>query len=282
MSIRRRAAVGAAVLSSAAMVASGLAGIQSAGAASSAKVPTVVIHVNKKVKASKPQVHAGIVNFKIVTASGNHILQVLRLHKGYNLQQAGSDFQKAFQGDTKAIKRVDHRVSFRGGAEARPGKPGMFTASLNKAGQYVLLDQNGNGLGFLKVVGKAPAQQADQATSATLDVFTYGFAPRGTLPANGWMRLVNKADQPHFVEMDHVKQSTTGKDVRKFIKAGAQGNPKWALHGSTSSGVISPGSGQTLHTDLKPGKYLVACFWPDLMTGMPHFFMGMWRLVEVK
>ena len=29
------------------------------------------------------------------------------------------------------------------------------------------------------------------------------------------------------------------------------------------------------------GKYLVACFWPDYITGMPHFFMGMWKLINL-
>jgi hypothetical protein len=34
--------------------------------------------------------------------------------------------------------------------------------------------------------------------------------------------------------------------------------------------------------DVPAGKYLLACFWPDDDTGMPHFFMGMWKLVRVR
>jgi len=26
----------------------------------------------------------------------------------------------------------------------------------------------------------------------------------------------------------------------------------------------------------------VACFWPDYFTGMPHAFMGMWKLVTLS
>jgi hypothetical protein len=70
--------------------------------------------------------------------------------------------------------------------------------------------------------------------------------------------------------------------VQKFIKSGAQGAPTWALPGSAGSGVISPRHSQVLRWNLKPGKYLVACFWPDRDTGMPHFFMGMWRFVTIK
>lgn len=282
MGIRRRAAIGVAALSSVALVAGGAVGIETANAAHTAKIPTIVAHVNKHIKLSRSQVHAGTVKFKVVTSHGNHILQIARLHNGYSLQQAGADLAKAFQGDTKAIKRIDHRISFRGGAGTHPGKPGWMTTTLHKDGQYVLLDQNGSGVTFLKVVGK-PRAQASQPVTGNLRVYTYGFeAVSGPLPANGWVRLANRSDQPHFVEMMHVKQSTTGKDVRKYIKQGGQGQPSWALHGHADSGVFSPGSGQTLHLDLHPGKYLVACFWPDEMTGMPHFFMGMWRLVQVK
>jgi hypothetical protein len=33
--------------------------------------------------------------------------------------------------------------------------------------------------------------------------------------------------------------------------------------------------------DLPAGKYFIACFWPDYFTGMPHFLMGMWKLVTI-
>jgi hypothetical protein len=36
-----------------------------------------------------------------------------------------------------------------------------------------------------------------------------------------------------------------------------------------------------LRYDLPRGEYLIACFWPDRLTGMPHAFMGMWKLVQL-
>jgi hypothetical protein len=36
-----------------------------------------------------------------------------------------------------------------------------------------------------------------------------------------------------------------------------------------------------LSYDLPAGEYLLACFWPDRFTGMPHFFMGMWKLINL-
>jgi hypothetical protein len=96
------------------------------------------------------------------------------------------------------------------------------------------------------------------------------------------VKFANQADQPHFLALQHVKDSTTNAKVRKFINSGGQGNPPWVLKGSADSGVLSPGKSQLLNYDLKPGKYLVACFWPDYFTGMPHAFMGMWKLVTLS
>ena len=47
-----------------------------------------------------------------------------------------------------------------------------------------------------------------------------------------------------------------------------------------ASAVTGAGGAATLY--LPPGKYLVACFWPDYFTGMPHVAMGMWKLVTIS
>jgi len=54
------------------------------------------------------------------------------------------------------------------------------------------------------------------------------------------------------------------------------------LKAGADSGVVSPNRDQLLTLNLPAGKYLVMCFWPDYFTGMPHFFMGMWKLVTLK
>jgi hypothetical protein len=30
------------------------------------------------------------------------------------------------------------------------------------------------------------------------------------------------------------------------------------------------------------GRYVVACYWPDDDTGMPHAFMGMFKLITLR
>ena len=45
--------------------------------------------------------------------------------------------------------------------------------------------------------------------------------------------------------------------------------------------MLTPGQHVAQYIDLPPGKYLIACFWPDFRTGMPHAFMGMWKLIQL-
>jgi hypothetical protein len=278
MAFRKHAAI--AVAATAAVVGSMATAATAAHGATGAPVPVVTIHVNnhRVLVGTNNTVHAGRTIFKVVTTKGDHIMNIARLHNGYTLAQAGADLPKAFGGDINAIHRIDRNIVFRGGAEARPNKSGAFSATL-PAGNFVFLDQNSNKFAMVKVVGKIPQRQF-VPNQSRISIFSYGFEPHPLrIPHEGWTLLTNKADQPHFVEFQHVKSSTTREQVRKFVKSGMQGQPSWALPGGTGSGVLSQGQHSALWLNLKPGKYLVACFWPDFRTGMPHIMMGMYRLV---
>jgi hypothetical protein len=150
-----------------------------------------------------------------------------------------------------------------------------------KAGPLTAFDLNGDAVAQLNVVGQVH-NPGKVSHGGTYTAFSFGWGVSKHLPASGMVRFVNQADQPHFLVLQHVKDSTTNKKVRKFIDSGDQGNPPWVLKGSADSGVLSPGKSQLLSYDLKPGKYLVACFWPDYFTGMPHVNMGMWKLVTLR
>jgi hypothetical protein len=223
--------------------------------------------------------HAGRIHFHVVTASGDHALQFMRFHNGYTAQQAQNDFNGAFSGDVPAVQRIDHGVVFRGGAEALPKHPGDMVVSL-PAAQFMATDQNSNASATLNIVGKAPSRVA-QPYSGIYTAFSYGWETTSNLPATGWVRFANRADQPHFLVLQHVKSTTTNKMVRQFIASGAQSNPSWGLKETAESGVVSPSTSQLVHLSLPAGRYLIACFWPDYFTGMPHMFMGMWKLVTL-
>jgi hypothetical protein len=246
-------------------------------------IPTVVAHMSDtSIRLSVGhKMRAGRVKFHVVSASGGHALQLLRLHKGYTFKEAKTDVNKAFGGNLDAIRRVDHKITWLGGAQAREGRPGDFAVNLRK-GDLVAIDQNSPTFTRLHVFGTAAPRPRIHSTGQ-VTAFTYGFGTSpGALPASGWTRVNNVSDQPHFVVMQRVKDRTTPRMVRKFLKRGLQGNPPWALKANTSSGVISPNRSQALHYDLPAGKYLLACFWPDDETGMPHILMGMWKLVHLR
>jgi len=254
----------------------------SAASATTGHLPTVVARMRPSaIKLSVGnRMHAGRVKFNVVTKQGSHTLQLLRLHGDYTMEQAGADLNKAFSGDTDAIKRVDRRITWLGGAPTRAGHPSEFVVTL-KAAHYVVIDQESNALTTLRVFGTVrPRPAVDVASGIT--TFSYGFGVSDTtIPKSGWTRIKNRADQPHFVVMQRVKDGTTDRMVRRYVKSGSQRDPSWLAPGGTSVGVLSPGRGQTFHYDLPAGKYVLACFWPDDETGMEHFRMGMWKLIKL-
>lgn len=289
MRIRTTRARAFAVASAAAVVAT--TGLVSAAttADAAASIPTVTVHMSANkitftgggasTANGVTTLHAGRIHFHVVTASGDHVLQLVRFHNGYTAQDAQKDFNDAFNGNVPAVQRLDNGVVFRGGAEALPKHPGDMVVSL-PATQFMAIDQNGNAGAMLKVVGKAPSR-VGQPVSGTYTAYSYGWVPSSNLPASGWVKIANQADQPHFFVIQHVKSTTTNAMVKKAFSSDSQAQPSWALKETAQSGVIAAGTSQMLHYNLPAGKYLVACFWPDYFTGMPHAFMGMWKLVTL-
>jgi hypothetical protein len=245
--------------------------------------PVVVAKVSESaITLSSSSIRAGKVTFKVVDtkAKGGVVLQVLRLHQGYTPVDLQADIGTAFSGDLAAIGRLDDKVTWLSGAQATLKKNGWFNIRL-AAGNYLVVDQDGNGFGQFSVHGTTVKRTAPSAHGAGIITYTYGFATTGVLPHDGWVRTTNKADQPHFIVAQRVKQGTTHRQVARFIKSGAQGNPSWALRANSGLGVISPTKTGMWKIDLPKGEYLLQCFWPDRMDGAPHFFHGMWQLVHL-
>jgi hypothetical protein len=280
MQFRKHAAI--AVAASAAVVGTVAAVPTAADAARLAPVPVVQVHdTNKKITVGTNNViAAGRTIFHVTTPAGVHQINIVKLKKGYSLPQFGQDIGAAFGGNVKAINRVDRRTVLRGGTEAGPKHPGAFSANL-PAGQFLFIDINTNKFVFVKVVGKqTPRQQVP--SGGRIGLYTYGFVTnKATLPNHGWVHLVNNADQPHFVQFQEVKESTTNAQVNRYFKGGAKGQPSWGLRPNFGTGVMTNGQNGDVYLNLPAGKYLIACFWPDFKTGMPHAFMGMWKLIHL-
>jgi hypothetical protein len=282
MRFTKAKALAAAALASAPLVAVAVVGTTAAGASARAGIPTVTVRMNGDHLrvVGGTTLHAGRIQFKVVAVDRGHILQITRFHRGYSLKEAGPDFGKAFSGDTDAIRRIDENITFRGGMQARPNKPGWFVVTLRE-GHFIFFDINGDGLARVTVRGDLPQRERVPHTG-TITAFSYGFeSTPETLPAQGTFYFKNQADQPHFLDMHRVAEGTTRRQVQRYFDSDANGDPAWILSGGTSLGVISPYFGQMATYDLPPGQYVIMCFWPAIDTGMPHAFMGMFKFIHL-
>jgi hypothetical protein len=235
-------------------------------------------------KVSDTKFRPGKTVFRVKNMDGKAskgLVQLLRLRKGYTLQDAFTDVPNALNGDPTAVQRVDKHIIFYGGMGAAGGrhKPAQkWAVNVNKAGTYYLVNLDSGNLVPLTVKG-AKQRRALPARDGFINAVTSNNAAGNSFkagkhnPVSGWMSTKNKAKEPHFVELDQVKKSTTNKDITKMF----QGGPNvFVDHGATAgTGVISPGHTFLWSYNLKKAKYGVLCFWPSATDGMPHAVMGM-------
>ena len=271
----------------AAATAASAAGMLAATApvtASAATPPTVITVTvgGGKLALDTTSIPAGKIVFHVKSTKGDHTVQVLQLHSGYTKKQAEHDINAAFGGNKAAIKNVDSKIDWLGGVDATPQKSNDFSTHL-AAGSYMFVDQDSNAsMGFTVVSSPANYKTLYPNAYVTTKGNIFHTHTNLALPRNGWVKMHNNAVEPHMFVLQHVKQSTTKQDVRDYIASGSQKPPSWGLGDSMDAGVISPGKTQVFSYRMPAGKYLIACFWPSIQTGMPHFAMGMWKLVELS
>lgn len=244
--------------------------------------PLVVdIGVGKhSVTRSRTGFRPGNVIFNVHSIGGGGAIEVLRLRHGYTLAMLQHDANGLFSGDLASIRRVDRKVIFYGGATLDGRGPQQFGTMID-AGRYYILNLDKGAFTTMRVQGALQARPVPRPTAVVNMTRRNRFSSADAMPDSGWMRQTNKADEPHFMDIQRVKETTTGRKVRRFFASGAQGNPPWALREHAGTGVISPGHTVVWKYDLPRGKYLELCFWPSDETGMPHAMMGMWRLVHL-
>jgi hypothetical protein len=243
------------------------------------------------VKLSESQIRPGNTIFRVKNAGGpNGLMQLLRLKPGYTLTDAFSDFAAAFPDnappDVAAVNRVDKNVVFYGGMETphKAGKVNTWAVDVDVKGTYYVVNLDANALTPLSVKGhhqRRAMPSADGTINAAPGPGGAGnaFKPGKHNAAKGWMSTTNRAHEPHFLVVQHVKKHTTKKDVLNALQG--SGPPKIFLKGGTDTGVISPHHTFVWAYGFPKGKYFVTCFWPSKSDGMPHAFMGMISLFNL-
>lgn len=172
-----------------------------------------------------------------------------------------------------------HTEAYGGGREGT-----VWQVSLPK-GTYYALSNNSVPMqdplmSTFKVKGK-PGSTTLHKTNATVTAAkpnvwkTKGLGKLG----KGWLTFRNTSKELHFMALDGVKPDTTNKMVKDALASPDE--PTFFNKQGFFFDVISPGIEVSVKAPIKKGKYLLTCFVPSEVDGMPHALMGMWKLVDI-
>lgn len=263
----------------------GTAGAAGPTAARETAAGMVAVSIDRSGAVTMPAVVApGVTTFKITTARRSSALQIISLAPGYTTAQAEADVENGLEkGRLKALKRFEANTTLLGGSTATADKAGKLAVDL-EPGTYYALDTAKTGSPWQPfTVGGADtgASMPAGATLKAIDSATWSKRP-AAISRSGWLRFKNRSDQNHFIAMSKLLPGKTVADFAAFLES-ESGPPPVDFGITVDSGVLSPGHDMAMKYRLPRGNYVMACFWPDTsMGGMPHVFMGMYRLVKVR
>ena len=291
MSVRTRAGVAAAAVATLGLVSGGLApavGTTTAARAAAATPKLIVTFTKDGHTVKGPRTFkAGRVAIHLTVRNKFHTAGIIKLAKGYTLKEAEADLFAVFgpEPDLDKLMRFNRKTTFFGGPAGGRGTSIDSTVVLPRAGTYLMYDFGGDHivkLATLKVTGPRVARPAPAVDGLVVAKTGSRFGGSKTLPHAGTLKYVNKADQPHFLSMARVANGTTRTQALACIREEPTCDPAIFRAGSLDIEPIDPGKSQTVKYDLPRGTYVQMCFYPDHMTGAPHAFMGMVRIVKLK
>ena len=139
--------------------------------------------------------------------------------------------------------------------------------------------------------GATPAAAGGPAADVTVTMFEYDFTLEGALaPGSRVIEVTNVGAQPHHMFMARTPGPITEKQVQQILELEAQGAtpaPEAGLPDPDEfipvayMAPLSRGATAWIPVNLEPGYYVMVCFVPDLASGMPHAFEGMYEVITV-
>ncbi|MEU3776526.1 hypothetical protein AB0F11_25670 [Streptomyces sp. NPDC032472] len=249
---------------------------------------------------------AGLVSFRVTTDDPNgHLLQAFRPHPGVSADQVLADLAKAVSHQpvptAEGIAAVRDRAELFGGAQVTPAVAETFTTPVS-AGEVVLLDfsafladpahpvtrtlrlHGGRTYGTAEsLIGpSSPSSPAGVAGSLVLERDTADgprFEVHGLDRAGDSILVHNASDELHEMALQPVAPGTTDAQLQAVFDRVAPGPLPYAGR-PVGLGIVSPGRSVLLETrNLPPGTYVLLCFVPDDVTGLPHAIKGMHQVV---
>jgi hypothetical protein len=228
---------------------------------------------------------------------GGSSVQMFQLNKGATLAQVLSDFVDEFSGilptEAKGTQELLRDITFHGLADVTPGHPETVTENLRPGTYYVWDDvQTFMNRTWPPVLATLTVTEGGRwhrlhapmhVTATSADRF---IAP--TLwPHRGTYLFRNVSDSFHIMDIVPLAPGTTDQQLQALFDAHSNeppqflGSPLFATGPSGGNDAVAPGDTIRVTYNLPPGKYVIICYVPDDMTGMPHGYMGMHQVITL-
>ena len=152
-------------------------------------------------------------------------------------------------------------------------------------GRYLAIGEDGlnPGLGGFKVfdVAGVPFSGGLPAAGASIQMYDDGFRIPKKIDGNGLLRIENIGRNEHFIIGIRLDKGADPADVKRKLIAGEDFEPPGEF--VSIIGVVSPGTTNVIQANLKPGAYVLACFYGDRASvGHGHNTFGMVRQATVR
>jgi hypothetical protein len=147
------------------------------------------------------------------------------------------------------------------------------------------------GLTVTGEAGATPAAGAEPAADVTVTMFEYDFAVEGTLtPGSHVFAVTDVGAQPHEMFMLRAPGPVTEEQIAQVLDLEMQGgtpapdadlpNPEEFIPAASMT-PLSMGKTGWIPVTLEAGTYIMLCFVPDIESGMPHAYHGMYQVITV-
>ena len=147
------------------------------------------------------------------------------------------------------------------------------------------------GLSVTGEAGATPAAGTEPAADVTVTMFEYDFAVEGTLtPGSHVFAVTDVGAQPHEMFMLRAPGPVTEEQVAQVLDMEMTGatpaadadlpNPEEFIPAAAMT-LLSMGKTGWIPVTLEAGTYIMLCFVPDIESGMPHAYHGMYQVITV-
>ena len=166
-----------------------------------------------------------------------------------------------------------------------PGRTFVTTINLPPGDYVTTQPPAGKGLGPAAQfsIANGSAGGSPPATTGTVQLYDYGITAPASIKGRGTLKINNIGSNYHFLVGIRLNPGVDADKVISDLRTGAGGNGPPPGEFVSIIGVVNPGSINYVNTRLKPGRYVIACFYADRHSaGHDHSGYGMERKLTVR